>query len=178
MKTDKLDEIRTLRNAANSVDRFWDTWRTQYLSDSRCDKKAASFVSPDARFAAFSFKLIFDAHAGYYGNSSCSRIFSLDDGLAQKYFSRVIQEMARPIFQRAAELMLADAADLTAEAEKEVAALQAMLDDVRASAPSDSDGPRMAETNEDLARGEAGPARAEATAKASPEPSGPQGSET
>ena len=138
MKTEKLTEIRNLRNAASTVGGFWEKWRTKYLSDSQCDKKAARFYNADERFSAFSFTLRFDAHAGYYGNSSCSRIFSLDEKLARTYFTRAIQEMAEPLFKRASELMLEDAARLTGEAEAEVEALQAMLDEVRGSVPTEA----------------------------------------
>lgn len=132
MKTEKLNEIRTLKKAASTVGSFWQTYRDKYLSDRNCDKKNATFVQADDRFSAFSFTLRFSAHAGYYGNSSCSRIFSLDNELAGKYFTRAIQANAEALFRCASELMLKDAAALTEEAEKEVAALQAMLDEVRA----------------------------------------------
>ena len=135
MSTKKLDEIRLLRNAANTIATFWETWRTKYAPDSHCDKKAATFVSPNERFAAFSFTLTLDAHAGYYGNSSSSRIFSVDTGLARKYFSQAIQKHAKLIFDTAAQCMLEDASKMTAEAEKEIAALQAMLDSVRQPEP-------------------------------------------
>ena len=138
MKTEKLQEIRKLRVCAAETAGFWTKWETKYLPDSNCDKKRASFVSPDERFSAFSFKLTFDAHAGYYGNSSCSRIFGLDNSIAHKYFTLAIQEMARPLFQRASELMLKDAAELVAEAESEVSAIQAMLDEVKSVAVPDA----------------------------------------
>lgn len=131
MKTEKLLEIRKLRQAAATVSGFWDIWRTKYAPDPHCDKKRASFVHPDDRFASFSFNLTFDAHAGYYGSSGCHTIFNLDDDLAQKYFTLAIQEMAEPLFRRASELMLRDAAKLTDEAEAEVKALQSLLEEVR-----------------------------------------------
>lgn len=139
MSTKKLDEIRTLRNAAKLLSDFWGTWRDKYASDSRCDKKSATFVNPDERFAAFSFKLTFDAHAGYYGNSSCSRIFGLENDLARKYFSVAIQRHAKLIFDTASECMLADAAKMTADAEKEIAALQELLESVREADVSDEE---------------------------------------
>lgn len=137
MNTETLDKIRELRNAANDVAAFWPKWREVYSPDARCDKKTATFVSPDERFASFSFKLTFEAHAGYYGNSSCSRIFSLNDDLAKKYFTRAIQEMAEPLFNRASELMLKDAAALSADAEAEIAKLQEMLSEVCGAAPAE-----------------------------------------
>jgi len=130
MKTETLTEIQSLRNAAKATANFWPMWREKYLPDSRCDKKRATFIGPDDRFASFSFKLMFDAHAGYYGNSNCSTIFHLDNALAQKYFTKAIQEMAAPLFERAAELMLEDAAALADKAKEEISALQAMLADV------------------------------------------------
>lgn len=151
MKTEKLNEVRTLRNAARDVGGFWQQWRTKYLSNPRCDKKAASFTSMDERFASFRFTLMFDAHAGYYGNSSSSTIFSLDNKLAQKYFTRAIQQMAEPLFDLAAKLMTEDAAALTAEAEAEIAALQAMLDEVR-TASVDRSARQGGETQSEAAR--------------------------
>lgn len=134
MKTEKLDEIRTLRTASAGLRGFWKNWREKYLSDNHCDKKGASFTSNDERFSGFKFTLMFENHAGYYGSSSCSTVFRLDDKLAAKYFRRAIQEMAEPLFERVGELMLADADKLTAEAENEIAAMNAMLAEVRAAA--------------------------------------------
>lgn len=134
MRTKTLDEIRTLRNSANQLKGFWPTWRTKYLSDSHCDKKGASFTSQDERFSGFKFTLMFENHAGYYGNSSCHTVFRLDDKLAARYFRQAIQEMAEPLFERVADLMLADAASLTQDAAAEIAALQSLLDEVTAQA--------------------------------------------
>lgn len=127
METKTLDEIRKLRNSAATLKGFWPKWRENYLADSRCDKKGASFTSNDSRFSAFQFNLMFESHAGYYGNSSCSRILSIDNDLAAKYFRQAIQQMAEPLFERAAELMLADASTMTDKASAEIEALQSLL---------------------------------------------------
>jgi hypothetical protein len=130
--TKTLDRIKSLRREAAAIGGFNDLYSEKYAPDSHCDKKGYGF-NRDDRFAAFSVNIFFESHAGYYGNSSCSRILNVYDTDAVKAaFVKALGVHQKELFQTMASLMREEAASLIEQAETEIAALQAMLDQARA----------------------------------------------
>lgn len=129
--TKTLDKIKSLRREAAAVGGFNALYDAKYATDSHCDKKGFGFNSDD-RFAAFSVNVHFQSHAGYYGNSSCSRILNVYDAdVVKAAFVKALGVHQKELFQTMARLMIEDAASLTKQAEQEISALVAMLDEAR-----------------------------------------------
>lgn len=130
--TKTLEKIKSLRREAAVISGFHALYALKYAPDSHCDKKGYGF-NHDDRFTAFSVKATFSSHAGYYGSSSCSAILNCyDRDVVERAFVKAMNLHQKELFQTAARLMHEEAASLTDQAEKEIAALQQMLDLARA----------------------------------------------
>lgn len=132
METKTIDTIKALRSEANNFAGFHSLYSEKYASDSHCDKKGYGFGT-DSRFAAFEIKTSFDSHAGYYGNSSCSRIMSVyHTDLVRPFIIKALNVHQKEIFATVARLMREEAARLTDKAQAEVEAIQRMLEAAQA----------------------------------------------
>jgi hypothetical protein len=137
--TKTIDRIKSLRREASALEGFHAMYSEKYARDQSCDKKGYGFNTDD-RFCAFTVKASFSSWAGYYGNSSCGQILSIyDRDLVQNAFVKALGIHQKELFATAARLMREEAASLTGTAEKEIAALKALLDaalaDVAAAQP-------------------------------------------
>lgn len=142
--TKTLDKIKSLRREAANIGGFHALYAEKYASDSHCDKKGFGF-NKDDRFAAFKVNVWFDSHAGHYGNSSCSTILNVyDQDSVKSAFIKALNVHQKELFQTMAKLMRDEAAGLTEQAEKEIAALQSMLDAARAEPVIDTQPPPVA----------------------------------
>lgn len=132
--TANMDTIKALRHFATSAEGFWSAY-DEKVSDARCDKYEATF-NGDSRWVVFKTKqpVQFNAHLGYYGNSSCSTFGSLNEELANRYFVCAINDLKREIFARMAVHAKADAAKLVSDAEAELDKLRRLLDSVKEAA--------------------------------------------
>lgn len=128
--TETLDKIRRMRSAASSLAGFHQMYDDKFKPNLDCDKKGYGFQR-DNRFAAFDVKVSFDSWHGYYGDSSCSTILSVDRDLAKEYLVKALNVHQRELFATAARLMREDAAELTDKAQSEIDALQKMLETAR-----------------------------------------------
>ena len=129
---DTLNKIKALRSEAFAFANFHSNYQNKYANDSRCDKKGYGF-GKDSRFAAFRVSAEFSSWAGYYGNSSCSKILSVYHGaIVAPFILEALDVHQKEIFATAARLMREEAARLTGNASKELEALQAMLDAAKA----------------------------------------------
>lgn len=125
-----LERIKALRHEAGNFEGFHDRYEQKYASDGSCDKKGYGFCRDD-RFAAFKATVTFDSWAGYYGNSSCSRILSVsNDEIVRAAFVKALDVNQRIIFETMAKLMREEAASLTGNAQSELDALQQMLSSI------------------------------------------------
>lgn len=126
--TKTVDRIKTLRREADAIGGFHDLYATKYAPDTTCDKKGFGFKGDD-RFASFSIKATFSSWAGYYGNSSCSKILSIyDQAIVEGGFVKAVDIHQKQLFATAARLMREEAASLTEAAAKEIDALRSMLE--------------------------------------------------
>lgn len=128
-ETMKIDEIKTLRATGNRLR----TLRPKFLeaiSDSRCDKHGMQFGGDD-RFSVFSTKVFLDCHTGYYGNSSCSTMGSIDNALASQLLNRALNKHMVLILETMADFADQLAYKLTADAEAELSKMQALIDEVK-----------------------------------------------
>jgi hypothetical protein len=126
----KIDEIRTLKNAGQTLA----TLRPSYLKeiqDSSCDKHDMKFGG-DSRFSVFQCTIFLDCHTGYYGNSSGYTKGSVDSKLATTLLNYALNKHMDLILNTMAEAAMNKAAGLTAEAEKEIQTMQALIDSVKA----------------------------------------------
>ena len=129
MTTKAIDRIRQLRTASKNLSGFWKMWSEKYQADSKCDKKAARFALTD-RCNAFSANIGFECYAGYYGNSSVHTVAIANSDLVKPYLVRALNAHAQAIFATMAEFMLADAEGLTADAQDDIAGMQALLAEI------------------------------------------------
>lgn len=126
--TKTIDRIKSLRREAAAIAGFHALYSEKYSPDSHCDKKGYGFGGDD-RFAAFTINTKFESHAGYYGNSSCSRILNVyDREIVEKAFVKALNIHQKELFATAARLMREEAASLTDQAAKEIEALKSLLD--------------------------------------------------
>lgn len=128
-----IDQIKRLRNCAVAFETFHETYDATYAHDTHCDKKGYGFGMDD-RFAAFSIATSFASWRGYYGNSSCSTILSVDAELARQFVVKAMNVHQRELFSTIAKLMRDEAAQLTAKAESELEGLRHLLDDAKSGA--------------------------------------------
>ena len=127
----KIDEIRTLKNASSLLRNL----RPRYLEkikDSSCDKYEMKFGGDD-RFSVFKTTVFLDCHLGYYGNSSCSRMGSVDEKLANSLLNRALNKHMTLILETMADFAASDAAKLVGDAESELNAMQILIDSVKIS---------------------------------------------
>jgi len=130
MDTSSLKRIRDLRHSAKLLTGFHDKVAA-LRQDSRNDKLGFGF-NTDSRFSAFSVSLSFDSWCGQYGSSSCGRILSVDGDIAKKFVVAALNKHSKQIFDTAAALMEAEGAAQAEKARAEIAALQAMVDEIDA----------------------------------------------
>jgi dihydrodipicolinate synthase/N-acetylneuraminate lyase len=134
LNTQTLEKIKSLRGDAARLAGFHETFATKFGADQRCDKKGFGF-GKDSRFAAFNLQTSFDTWVGYYGNSGCSTALSVSDQKAtSEFIIKAIGLHQKEIFATAAKLMREEAAELSAKASEELAALQSMLETAKAEA--------------------------------------------
>lgn len=124
-----FDQIKTLKRSSD----FLRNLRPKYLEkikEPSCDKHEMKFGGDD-RFSVFSAKVFLDCHTGYYGNSSCSTMGSIDNKLAEALLNRVLNKMMPEILTAMADEALKSAQALVDKAEEEVAAMQAQIESIK-----------------------------------------------
>jgi len=129
--TDKLKtfrEIQKLQKNAKEAETFWARYQEK-ISDSRVDKYRAGF-GVDDRNPSFKVVTNFASYTGTYGNSSVYSFDRFDSDVMSKYMIRAMNELSEELFVKVADLMRKDAASKLDEAQKEVSAMQAALDEV------------------------------------------------
>lgn len=132
MDTKALDKIQALRRNATAFETFWEAFR-KCIADPRVDKHTAGF-NADNRFRSFGITVGFDNCTGIYGSSSCSTFMSCDSALANEYLTKALNVHSEAIFATIGKLMRADAAKLTADAEKEIERLQKLISEANEAA--------------------------------------------
>jgi hypothetical protein len=131
--TTTIDKIKRLRSEAANLSGFHQMFADALEADKRCDKKGYGF-GLDNRFTAFKVNTHFSSYKGYYGNSSCSNALTVDSDLVAPYIVRALNVHQEKIFATAALLMRDEAAELSAKAETELAALRDLLASAKANA--------------------------------------------
>lgn len=126
--TQTIDKIKRLRTNAAALGGFFERFGAEAAKHD-CDKHGAGF-GVDNRFSAFKVEVSFDSYTGYYGSSSCSSALSVEREIVQPFFTRALNTHKAAIFATMAALMNTEAASLTGKARAEIAALQAMMDEV------------------------------------------------
>jgi hypothetical protein len=125
----KIDEIKTLKTTSQ----FLRGLRGRYIEkikESSCDKHNMEFGGDD-RFSIFKTTIFLDCHLGYYGNSGCSSMGNVDAKIATNLLNRTLNKHMTLILETMADFAAKDAASLTDLAEKELAAMQLLIDSVK-----------------------------------------------
>ena len=125
----KIDEIRSLKNTANKLRGIIPTY-AEKIKDSSCDKHALQFGGDD-RFSVFKATVFLDCHTGYYGNSSCSSLTRIDNEIAQSLLNKALNRHMDLILKTMAEFAEKAAANLIEGAEKEIAAMQELINSAK-----------------------------------------------
>lgn len=128
MKLEKLERIKTLMSHAKTLRKLPDTYLSE-SSKSQCDKHGLMFGG-DQRFSVFKATVFLDAHLGYYGSGSCSRMASLDDKDCGRYLNAALNIHRDAILATMADCAEREAASLRIEAEAEIAAARTLLDSI------------------------------------------------
>lgn len=131
MELKMLEKMRNIVRDANRI-RGLKAWFEEKTADSACDKYGAAFCG-DSRFAVFDVgEVFFDCHTGYYGNSGCSRPFSVaDPDAVRKAFRFALNEHKWLILETMADYLMDGANEFRKSAELEIKEAQALLDSVR-----------------------------------------------
>lgn len=125
MKTETIDEIKGLLDAAKRLRNILPDY-TKCIADPNCDKHDLSFtMGKDSTIFQATANL--SGYRGYYGNSSCSPLASIQQPIAQKYLVRALNKNMELILNTMAELVEADAAKLKEAAQKELDTLNEMV---------------------------------------------------
>lgn len=130
----KIEQVRFLRREAANLRGATDRWRETHRDRAHYDKQGFAFIPRTDRSSAFSFNISFEAYAGTYGSSSVSTRWHVQPETVQRYFCKALNQHKQAIFDTMAALAEADAAGLLNEARGEVAALNALLDEVESAA--------------------------------------------
>lgn len=133
LDTKTIDTLKRLARQSDALQEYFARF-DEVTSKQNCDKYGAGFSINDDRFCVFSTKVRFCAYTGYYGSSSCSTFGQVSKELADKYLPMALDRMKREIFAEMAALMKADAKSLRGKAQKEMAALQELLDSTESAA--------------------------------------------
>lgn len=118
---DALKEIGILMRNAKAIEEATKTYQ-KCKQDSSCDKHNFNF-NKDERFSACTgFTLRVDSWKGYYGNSGCSSILSVDHEVFNKHLLKVLREDFWPILNKVQESILDEARGLKTSASEELKA--------------------------------------------------------
>ena len=124
---EKLEMLEKLLRNAKTLRDSSATYAS-YAQDGHCDKRGFGFCL-DSRFKACeSLHVTLDSWKGYYGNSGCSTIFYLDAEIFNRYLREELNARKKEILSGIAERMERAAAELAAEARKELEARMAKVD--------------------------------------------------
>jgi len=105
---EKLDEVRNLLDTAKRLEGIVPKYR-EAISDSRCDKHNLTFAA-GSDMSVFLVQVGLTCYTGYYGNSGCSTMTSVDKGLAQKYLVGALNLRLESILKDMAMLARKDGA--------------------------------------------------------------------
>lgn len=116
---ENVEKIESLLKTAKAIrDGFKEIDNS--IKDSLCDWMGVGF-NKDDRFSACSpIKISVDSWKGHNGNSGCSRIFSFNDNVFNKYFIEVLNNHFNNLLEETAENIEKEAAKLKNEAIKEL----------------------------------------------------------
>lgn len=129
---EKLKKLQRLMNAANAIEGSIDQWENNYTKDTRCDKHGFGFNN-DYRFAACEpLKLTVDSWKGYYGDSGCSNILSVDAAIFNEHLLKVLRSRFWELLKATRESIVAEAATLKDEAKQELADQIKSIDAIKA----------------------------------------------
>ena len=131
MELKMLEKLQNIVRDANRI-RGLKAWYEDKTSVSTCDKHGAAFCG-DKRFAVFEAgEVFFDCHTGYYGNSGCSRPFSVaDPDAVKKAFRFALNEHKWLILETMADYLMKGANEFRRSAELEIKGAQELLELVR-----------------------------------------------
>ena len=128
MKAEKLDEVRALLDNAKRLEGIVPKYR-EAIKNSSCDKHQLAF-SAGSDMSVFCVQVGLTCYTGYYGNSSCSRMTTVENPTAQKYLVAALNKHMEMILNTMASLVRADAAKLKAEAQREIDAAAQLLKEI------------------------------------------------
>lgn len=119
LKLEKMDEIRTLLDVSKRLRSIVPKYR-EAIADSRCDKHGLTFNAGSDSFSAFKCTIGLECYTGYYGSSSCGTMGSVDSKYAQKFLIKYLNKHMQEVFDEMADYAESSAAELKAEAQKEI----------------------------------------------------------
>lgn len=122
MKFEELENIKNLLRTANILSTLSEKYQEE-IKDSKCDKHDFGFGG-DNRFAIFSFTVCLCGYTGYYGNSGCSTLATVDNREASRFLHKYLNKNRDRILSEMAEYARAEAAE---KRDKAMAELESAL---------------------------------------------------
>jgi len=131
MTLERLEKLRKIVRDASRI-RGLKAWYEDKISISTCDKYGAAFCG-DKSFEVFNAgEVFFDCYTGYYGNSGCSRPFSVaDPDASKKAFRLAINKHKWLILETMADYLMGEANSIRQSAELEIKEAQELLESVQ-----------------------------------------------
>lgn len=127
LETKNIEKIKALRAAAQTLRGTYPKY-IEKIKDSSCDKHQLSFKNGDSRFTAWKCEVSLTAYTGYYGNSSCSTFGSVDNALVKDALNAFLDSRMKELLEYMAVHIDAQANAIADKARKEIANLQALID--------------------------------------------------
>jgi hypothetical protein len=126
MKLENLDRAKFLLDTAKRLRSIRPTY-DECRAKPTCDKHDLKFNHSDKRFSIFSVEISLEGYTGYYGNSSCSTLTSIDSKEAQRLLLIVLNRRMDQILTEMATEAEKNAEAIKDEAQKELNAAQELI---------------------------------------------------
>jgi uncharacterized protein YhdP len=123
-----FETIKKLKQNATSLKNSWSRF-LKASGESNCDKHDFSFTNTDTRFASFTAKIYLTSYTGYYGSSSCSTYFNVDNNLATEALSEYLEAHKSTVLDWMGNYLDKKADGLVSKARKEIEEMNRFLDD-------------------------------------------------
>lgn len=119
MNLESLEKAKSLLSTARVLEGIIPAFKKK-TSDASCDKHGLIFGG-DERFAVFKTTVFLDCHTGYYGNSSCSTLCSVNSDDAKRLLNKALNKHMKIILDSMADYAKQEARALKTKAEEELA---------------------------------------------------------
>lgn len=127
---ENFEKIKKLQQNADQINNLFDKYIPLWKKESRYDKTGYGF-NLDSRFSAcVPAKLSLDTWSGVYGDSSCSKVVSIDENIFNQHLVKYLNDNKDTILKSIAESILKEANKYIDGAKKELAEKMKAIEEI------------------------------------------------